>query len=86
LGCDYGLHGFHIWYGQDNQRKEISMSKKILDGYGWAWVVWIRGNTWGICHWVYSSKEQLLKSKKPSPEAFPRRVKIQPITKPKDAE
>jgi hypothetical protein len=27
LGCDYGLHGFQIWYGKDNQRKEMSMSE-----------------------------------------------------------
>jgi hypothetical protein len=30
LGCDYGLHGFHIWYGKDNQRKEMSMSYEIV--------------------------------------------------------
>lgn len=52
--------------------------KRFAAGYAWAWAIPIDNNTLGICHWAYPSRQELLRSRKPDPDAWPVYVKMHP--------
>lgn len=48
----------------------------VRHGWSWAWVMQLTSRSWGVCHWSLPTKAALLRSYKPSPEAYPRKVKM----------
>jgi hypothetical protein len=76
----------------DERRRMIEMKKKkkkknagrvgntlrplVRHGWSWAWVMQLTSRSWGVCHWSYPTKAALLRSKKPSPEAYPQKIKM----------
>ena len=58
----------------NRQWKKSLRKHKLHIGYGWAWS--FEG---GTCHWAAPNKEELLRERKPSPEAKPIKVALVPI-------
>lgn len=51
--------------------RKMGLSLNSRSGRGWAWLC-----DSGICHWATPHKDDLLREKKPSPEATPIAVRI----------
>jgi hypothetical protein len=54
------------------------LQRDVKRSSGWAWAVHDGPTGWQLVHWAEPTKEQLLRSSKPSPEARPVRVVIIP--------
>lgn len=52
---------------------------EVLRGSGWAWACAHGADQWGLCNWAEPTKEKLLATPKPSPDARAMRVTIWPM-------